>query len=1183
MLCKGSTDFSYYSSPLPLNVNDSLEGDVDIRENGRWRKREVSVYSPHRLRDSILVIRKKKGGPIEREYSFDSLCGMMIESREGSRFPLLIVFPRNIIRIGFKLEDSVELWKRRIERISGQSTVISRLTLSHTPFLPPFTTLGHTASILIIGCRLTIIDHKREEVLVTAIDESLWISFDDLRKNPDEYFSLESINAREILNYFRELREKMFLRFKMLPYKRTTRALSIPSSAVSSFYANCRSVRCKVPQITYLLSSFAYKLISLTETWLLETDSDALLIGGFPDYHSFRCDRALSVDSGRGGGVAFIVHNSLNPVLVSTFTASLLESCIIDLHLTYCTSLPFRKVRVIIVYRSPSSPSLAFTSFLAFISPLIPQDFPCIILGDFNYPSIDWSSMTSPNNEDIIDFACDHHLTQLVSFPTRLLSCLDLIFCNSDIVCNLAPSVPLSDHLSLIFDLRIPSPPSRTIAPSRMYRLANWDAINDHILCHDWTIALSSLDANSAYEYFVQFINRLLDQFVPLSKTTPHSRYPRSLKILYGKCKSLTRVAPNSISCMMMSKRFQKALYKFHCSLENRIVSLANPKSFYSLCNDRLKVPKSTPSGLIDSSGNILLTDNEKCLAFSSFFSSAFSVPQQSPLPLPSPNLIFDLPVISQTDILYAFRTLSPKINYHINSIPLIPPPDKKMFVKDLGVLFSPSLTFSDHINKVISKARSISNLMFKSFRSTSTLVYTKSFTTFILPHLEYGSIIWNPVHSVELTRSVEKVQRDFTRRLYARCKLPHVPYRQRLIDLNFMTLENRRVMIDLSFVHSIVHNRTLLDTSSLLCLSPLSRPLRNSHNLRISLPFLPSNSQTTVASRTISLWNSLPSTTVSSRIFSHHSLMSSLPSLMEPLHQLHSSTYEVDKRQPLMYPYKMHYQNGPISEYRKEFPSKNDRDDSSWKQSQSSVNLDVLKSPACSSDSSEGYDNEKTMIERERTIITENEWAMRVMQSNQMNDVLRWVEGYRIQVANLNTEIERLREHNTLLKDKAHDKIRWYEGEMKKMGLALGMVTSTLAQVLSHHAVFNWTSCFYEPPVAPAVDPSTVDVPAVLHAARGALNNPGLVTGKVAHDVTLELLKSIADEGTRWRLGASPQLLGMALGIENVQHLQTTPLLPLKESQSFGKGRGRGRSGYPIREKGSDPSQGKNQPQNNQ
>ncbi|KAF8381758.1 hypothetical protein PRIPAC_70900 [Pristionchus pacificus] len=115
-------------------------------------------------------------------------------------------------------------------------------------------------------------------------------------------------------------------------------------------------------------------------------------------------------------------------------------------------------------------------------------------------------------------------------------------------------------------------------------------------------------------------------------------------------------------------------------------------------------------------------------------------------------------------------------------------------------------------------------------------------------------------------------------------------------------------------------------------------------------------------------------------------------------------------------------------------------------------------RSQACSSDSSEGYDNEKTMIERERTIITDNEWAMRVMQSNQMNDVFRWVEGFRIQVANAITEIERLREHNTLLRDKAHDKIRWHEGEMKKMGL--GMVTSFYLFVHIINAFFlccNW------------------------------------------------------------------------------------------------------------------------------
>ncbi|KAF8354563.1 hypothetical protein PRIPAC_96186 [Pristionchus pacificus] len=103
------------------------------------------------------------------------------------------------------------------------------------------------------------------------------------------------------------------------------------------------------------------------------------------------------------------------------------------------------------------------------------------------------------------------------------------------------------------------------------------------------------------------------------------------------------------------------------------------------------------------------------------------------------------------------------------------------------------------------------------------------------------------------------------------------------------------------------------------------------------------------------------------------------LPSLMEPstLHQLHSSTYKVQKRQILMYPYKMHYQNGPIRRnfHRQMIEMIRHGNDHSHQ----SI-FPSSKVP----DSSEGYDNEKTMIKSERTIITEN----------QMNDV-RWVDGY--------------------------------------------------------------------------------------------------------------------------------------------------------------------------------------------
>ncbi|GMS95315.1 hypothetical protein PENTCL1PPCAC_17490, partial [Pristionchus entomophagus] len=140
MFCTVS-DPSSSSSSLSVAYNESMEAEVDVRENGRWNKRHVALYRQYRLSDSSFVIRRKKGGLIEKEYALDSLCGIMIESKEGDRFPLLITFPRDLIRIRFHKANSIQSWKRFMERICGDCTVISSLTLEHTPFIRPFTTL----------------------------------------------------------------------------------------------------------------------------------------------------------------------------------------------------------------------------------------------------------------------------------------------------------------------------------------------------------------------------------------------------------------------------------------------------------------------------------------------------------------------------------------------------------------------------------------------------------------------------------------------------------------------------------------------------------------------------------------------------------------------------------------------------------------------------------------------------------------------------------------------------------------------------------------------------------------------------------------------------------------------------------------------------------------------------------
>jgi hypothetical protein len=222
----------------------------------------------------------------------------------------------------------------------------------------------------------------------------------------------------------------------------------------------------------------------------------------------------------------------------------------------------------------------------------------------------------------------------------------------------------------------------------------------------------------------------------------------------------------------------------------------------------------------------------------------------------------------------------NPRRQFTINNVTLTEPSNdpSKCIVKDLGVHFSPSLSFSLHINKIVSKARSKSNLIFKSFRSNSLELYLRSYKAFILPYLEYCSIIWNPVHSVALTKELERVQRDFTRRMYVRCSLPPISYKHRLCELRLMTLERRRFIIDLSFLHSIIHNRYSLDVSSLLTRAPLTRSLRNAHPLRISLPFIPSNSSSTLVSRTLSIWNNLPLECVSSSMNVFSSYIRSQP-----------------------------------------------------------------------------------------------------------------------------------------------------------------------------------------------------------------------------------------------------------------------------------------------------------------
>ncbi|GMS82728.1 hypothetical protein PENTCL1PPCAC_4903 [Pristionchus entomophagus] len=402
---------------------------------------------------------------------------------------------------------------------------------------------------------------------------------------------------------------------------------------------------------------------------------------------------------------------------------------------------------------------------------------------------------------------------------------------------------------SLIIDIHFSSPNSSL--SFQLYHLADWNSINYHISSHDWTLALSFLDVDSAFSYFTEVANSLLDAFVPKSTPSPFSRYPRHLKILYGKSKRATSIARNSVLALTLTKRFERALRAHLVKIESRIVESKNPKAFFSLCNTRLKACKSAPPGFIDVDGTQLLPCRDKASAFSKYFASVSTSPLQSPLPSHSPTL------------------------YTINGLPLSSSP----FMKDLGIIMNPSLKFIDHISRMVSKARAKINIMFKCFFSPDPHLYNRAYTTFIRPLLEYGSVVWSP-HTVILANQIEDVQRNFSRRLFARCQIPYSLYPDRISLLSLQTLEHRRFISDIVFLHKSIHGFYSYDHSNLFRKAPLTRSLRRSHNLRISLPFVPPKSHSSFVIRVIERWNVLDAEIVTSSpdIFRSHIL--SIPSI---------------------------------------------------------------------------------------------------------------------------------------------------------------------------------------------------------------------------------------------------------------------------------------------------------------
>lgn len=142
---------------------------------------------------------------------------------------------------------------------------------------------------------------------------------------------------------------------------------------------------------------------------------------------------------------------------------------------------------------------------------------------------------------------------------------------------------------------------------------------------------------------------------------------------------------------------------------------------------------------------------------------------------------------------------------YTIDNIPI----QRVSEISDLGVILDEKMTFKSQIDHVISRGKSIMGWIKRfAYHFDDPWVIKKLYMTYVLPVLEYASQIWSPIFQNQRDR-IESIQKQFLLYAFRKFNWPHrfqLPsYKHRLLLLQMNTLNDRRVIAQISFIFQLI------------------------------------------------------------------------------------------------------------------------------------------------------------------------------------------------------------------------------------------------------------------------------------------------------------------------------------------------------------------------------------------
>lgn len=327
---------------------------------------------------------------------------------------------------------------------------------------------------------------------------------------------------------------------------------------------------------------------------------------------------------------------------------------------------------IIAVFYRPPDMSLSFTAEFRKILDEANMRFPnsvLIIFGDFNFPSVDWSSLSVASNEietnSFLQTCLDFSLTQLINSPTRRsatsANILDLILTNHPDLCsNITILDGLSDHAIITGSINRPFISRKTTSKKiRCYARADFDAMNTQLSRFSDQF-LNTYHSRSTEENWLIFKNTFINAIescIPVLTIKNSCAVPwftRALRRLNNKKKRLYRQADKnraSVSWLRYKecdKQYQSLLKStrrnFYTHDLTSMIS-NNPRKFWRVIN-----PKSYPDiSILDHNGQTV-PESECAQILNKSFASVFTCEDVSSLPITTGFIQGTMPEIVITE-----------------------------------------------------------------------------------------------------------------------------------------------------------------------------------------------------------------------------------------------------------------------------------------------------------------------------------------------------------------------------------------------------------------------------------------------------------------------------------------------------------------------------------------------------